>query len=127
MTKDQLTTFIQNTLGCDCPEDVLADISSEVHLSGGPLYDTLAAVDSEIVLLVDRMVSVGGRLLVIITRTVDVDVVRKLLAGGVDMRDSLGYNRLRLVVFGSEPEFLSMDTLLNPYDDRVHLQSLLEG
>ena len=124
MTYDQLKTFIQKTMRCDCPEDVLADISSEVHLSGGPLYNALLIAESDAAMHTDRIISVGGRLLVIITRTLDADVVRKIISAGIKVRDAKGYNRLRVVTIGPEHGHLSEDDLLSPYDERVHLHFL---
>ena len=124
MTKDELKTFIQNTLGCDCPEDVLADISSEVHLSGGPLYDALLTIETDAALLSDRIISVGGRLLVIVTRVGEEKKVRMIMSAGVKMRDRLEYNRFRLAVMTTEPGNITHGSLMEPFDDRVHLHLL---
>ena len=85
-----LVRFVRDTLGCGCPDEVLARIALDVSEAGEPGLD------------------VGGRLLVRVLpvagagRLVDdfPETVERLVAE----RDRRGFRRLRLVVCDSQPE-----------------------
>jgi len=86
----QLRRFVRDTLGCGCPDEVLAAIEAD-EVAGPPMPRW--------------RLDVGGRLLVWV---VDGDraaagVVAACLRAGVEERDRLGFNRYRLVVVGEDP------------------------
>ena len=64
MTPEKATEFIRDTLGCQCPPELFEDLRQETELSRGPLYAAFKRENTEIIPLVDRIFSVGGRLLV---------------------------------------------------------------
>ncbi len=87
-----LIRFVRETLGCGCPDEVLAEIALDVSETGEPGLD------------------VGGRLLVRVLPAGDVgrliddfpDTVERL----VGERDRRGFRRLRLVVCAAQPAIL---------------------
>ena len=110
---DPLVRFVRETLGCGCPDEVLAAISCQPGADPDGHRWTL---------------DVGGRLLVwVVTAdpTSAHTVVAQDLQEGIEERNRRGFNRFRLVV-------VSRDQLVagaaraafataNSPDDRVHL------
>jgi hypothetical protein len=88
----EIKHFVQETLGCSCPEEVFDKISCQKGSDGIP----------------GIKVSVGGRLLIyIITmdRQSDIKgVVNSALERGVDERGENEFNRFRLVLVSSRPD-----------------------
>jgi hypothetical protein len=100
----RLRHFVRDTLGCGCPDEVLAAITAE-EMAGPPLPRW--------------RLDVGGRLLVWVVDgdRAAADAVAECLRAGVEERDRLGFNRFRLVVVGSEAR--ATGSLAG--DDRAHL------
>jgi hypothetical protein len=90
----EIRSFVQESLGCTCPEEVFQQIS----LDDG---------DGQIA----RKIRVGGRLLVYILdagRATDLPgAVSEALRDGVRVRERDRFNRFRLVVVSDEPERIS--------------------
>ncbi|MFA5866367.1 MAG: hypothetical protein WC891_00160 [Actinomycetota bacterium] len=89
--------FVQETLGCGCPEEVFNQIE---HMKGEPIEGGL--------ILRDRIV-IGRRLLVYIYEDTDGEdvqesVIRTLLTAGVHERNKNSFNRYRLVLLTQTPE-----------------------
>jgi hypothetical protein len=122
MTPEQLRYFVVSTLGCQCPPEVLENISSETELSGGPLYTALASLEPELPPAVDRIISTGGRLLVLVTRCHDREKLSSLLGAGVRLRDELGFNRIRLAIWSESGAVPEQPAELP--DDRCHVHFL---
>ncbi len=80
----ELVRFVRETLGCGCPDDVLARIAVDVSEDGEPGLD------------------VGGRLLVRVLSGQDLDHLIETFPATVERlsaeRDRRGFNRLRMVV-----------------------------
>ncbi|MCD1295704.1 hypothetical protein CUJ83_11915 [Methanocella sp. CWC-04] len=114
----KIKEFVQETLGCGCPEEVFCYIehNKDVDMPGN-------------VCLSDR-INIGNRLLVYILETNDLIFIEKELDGlikeGIKERDDLGFNRFRMVISAdnvSEMEDLAFRVFdsMQGKDDRVHL------
>ena len=110
-----LKAFIRDVLGCGCPEEVFANMTCQ--------KETLAGTPG-------TLVDVGGRLLVFLWRMADPneisEVLEKIFKAGKSRRDTLNYNRLRLVLLADElaisPEDLQGRFLeLIGDDEKAHL------
>ena len=93
-TYTEIKRFVQETLGCSCPEEVFNNIDYQKECDG----------------ISGSKVTVGGRLLIYII-TVDgksniQGVVNSALERGVAERDKKGFNRFRLVLVASRPDEL---------------------
>jgi len=110
----EIKRFVQQGLGCNCPESVFDSIRCEQAGYGG---------------LQMPRVLIGERLLVLL---LDADIqedipsaVREALHAGVAERDRNGWNRVRLVLRGSRPgdwRGLAQDAFVETRpDDRTHL------
>lgn len=114
-----IKTFVQNTLGCGCPEEVFQNIvcQSNVNRDG-------------IVILYD--INIGNRLLIYICSVDAVHSLKELLPMLVDFgkreRDSSGFNRFRLVLAAEDPEMIRgvAEELFARIqkDEKVHLHIL---
>ena len=113
--KAAIETFVRDTLGCSCPDEVFRDISVMAP-------DTLVAG-------ADTVYAIGGRLLVAIVIPADWHAVQSRLAQMVEQgkhhRDAHGFNRFRLVVATDDAEaatgLRSCFAALPVIDDRTHL------
>jgi hypothetical protein len=90
MTKhEKIKTFVQETLGCGCPEEVFSyiDCRSNVLLND---------------IMVNIKINIGNRLLIYVVEVNDSDSIRDILTFLVDAgkreRDRSGFNRYRLVL-----------------------------
>jgi hypothetical protein len=114
--KEDIKIFAQQTLGCGCPEEVFQHIDSQsnVKLDG---------------VVLSKRIKIGDRLLIYIVEMADADSVKRdlafLVASGRKERDSIGFNRFRLVLTAddisevqkaAEAAFAAVDT-----DEKVHL------
>ena len=117
--ESEVVRFIRDDLGCGCPEDVLRSIRVDRSSPVG-------ATDSQAV-----RIDVGHRLLVWVVVFEDdtgalADLVTSVVANGLDERDRLSFNRLRVVLASDGPLAIdeaarrAFDACLPP-DDRVHL------
>ncbi|MDF1535916.1 MAG: hypothetical protein P1S46_05360 [bacterium] len=124
MTPLQAITFIRDTLGCRCPEELFRGIRNEVDLTEGPLFAAFTSVEPGLVHYLDRVLAVGGRLLVAVTRVSDSKTVSRMLEAGRVVRDSQGFNRFRLVVMVPVDRQPVEKTVPAHFDDRIHLHIL---
>jgi hypothetical protein len=90
----EIKRFVQETLGCSCPEEVFNEIDYQKESDG----------------ISGRKVTVGGRLLIYIINT-DRDsnikgLINSALERGVAERDKKGFNRFRLVLVASHNDEL---------------------
>ena len=114
--KDEIKIFVQQTLGCGCPEEVFEHIDSQsnVELNG---------------IVLSRRIKIGNRLLIYIVEMADVDAVKKnlafLVASGRKERDSIGFNRFRLVLIADDirelKQFAEAVFAGTNRDEKVHL------
>lgn len=87
--KEKIKRFVQETLGCGCPEEVFRsiDCKRDVELGGG--------------MILHSIITIGNRLLVYVVHD-NQDFVEKhlafLVSVGKKERDSRGLNRFRLVI-----------------------------
>lgn len=120
MDKDRIKSFVKETLGCTCSDDVFQHIECE------------AAVDTGSGLVLDYEINVGNQLLIYVyVVSVDEhhdtlrDVVSHLVRLGTEKRDVYGFNRFRLVLLTADPWFVEERASETFYslvpDDRVHL------
>jgi hypothetical protein len=90
----EIKCFVQETLGCSCPEDVFNTIDYQQEIDG----------------FLGRKIIVGDRLLIyiiIMDRASDIQgVISLALQQGVGERDKKGFNRFRLVLVASCPDEL---------------------
>ncbi len=121
MIREQAELFIRDTLGCKCPPELFQDLADEVELSDGPIYGAFSLTDKSLLPLMDRAFSVGGRLLVVMTRSFERETILRFLEAGRDVRDDMGFNRFRLVVMTPTNVQIAGDAILAHFDDRVHL------
>lgn len=112
--------FVRQDLGCGCPEEIFADIDLTLPELGQDR-------------LVYKKLIIGRRLLIAILPCDDPATLQHLLPQLVQQlrqeRDSMGYNRVRIVIAATEPILiqLSADLLfqgLNDIDERMHLHIL---
>ena len=113
-----VVSFVRNSLGCDCPDEVFSHILVESP------EDALAHLS------VNKLLKIGGRLMTAICLpSVNIDVfdnLQQLFSVGKRLRDQAGFNRFRLVVISGNPEEITPKlcdrfTQLTGLDDRIHL------
>ena len=124
MIKERAESFIRDTLGCQCPVELFQELTDEVELTAGPLFSAFSQADSSLIPFLDRVLSVGGRLLVVVTRSREKTPLLRLLAAGKAVRDSWGFNRLRVVVIFPDEQPGSVNIAPYGLDDRTHLHFL---
>jgi hypothetical protein len=113
-----LKSFVREELGCGCPDEVFSEIQIEQnpHAFHG--------------LPIDCLVTIGDRLLIGVCLSERLHngmgpEIEKSLAAGKQLRDSVGFNRFRLVVVSEGPDRMvdairEQITPLKGLDDRVH-------
>jgi hypothetical protein len=119
MDKEKIKAFVQNTLGCGCPEEVFQHI--ECH--SGVNHDGITLL---------YKINIGNRLLVYVFPVDTSDSLKELLPKIVDIgkkeRDSSGFNRFRLVLAADDGEAMRAITedLFNSIekDEKIHLHVL---
>ncbi len=93
---EQIKRFVQNTLGCSCPEVVFQSIDIQRNVR----------LNSFIVL--DSAIIIGNRLLVHIAEAGTAGCIAEhlpiLVNAGKKERDEKGLNRFRLVLVADEPD-----------------------
>jgi hypothetical protein len=114
---DTIKSFVQNTLGCGCPEEVFRSIICKHNVLLG----------NEVVL--NSIITIGNRLLIYVIDADSQGFVEKKLAhlvsSGKNERDSKGLNRLRLVIVADES--LDRQMLQSQFDgltgkdEKIHL------
>ena len=116
--KKAIKRFVQEVLGCTCPDEVFLNINLEKNPSN---FADISQGD---------LIMIGGKLLVYLIKPNDgkvlVSKLEQLFIRGREMRDNGGFSRFRLVVLilgnPSVREILSQkfESLKN-LDERVHL------
>ena len=90
----EIKRFVQETLGCSCPEDVFNKVDYQKENAG----------------ISGSRVNVGGRLLIYIITVDEISsiqaVINAALGQGIEERDKKGFNRFRLVLVASRPDDL---------------------
>jgi hypothetical protein len=117
---DQIKTFIQQTLGCGCPEEVFRTI---VRRDAVQLKENV---------VVTTVLTIGDRLLVYFVGQIAQEDIQQqipiLLDAGKQERDARGLNRFRLVVFTDDPAeeqpLQEAFELAAGLDDKLHLHVL---
>ncbi len=120
---DELRVFVRETLGCGCPEEVLAHIEVREGSAAAGVEGVAAALE------------VGGRLLVWILvggkGAGEPGSFGALVRAGRCQRDARGFNRLRLVLpkpAQAEPGEKALSAIVaEAGDERVHLHLLDPG
>ena len=119
--QDNIKDFVRQRLGCQCPEDVFADIKVSPQpqgLAGRP---------------VSSVIEIGGRLLVVILALAQEQTVLagldRIVAAAMRIRDDRGFHRVRIVVPAQDAEalcsVLEQDVaILTEKDDRVHIHAI---
>ena len=116
----KIKRFVQETLGCSCPEEVFNKIDYQKESDGFSV----------------RKVTVGDRLLIYIITMVGKSniqgVINSALERGVVERDKKGLNRFRLVLVASRPDELcsSAEQAFNSSgytDEKTHLHVVNES
>ncbi len=114
--KEKIKTFVQKTLGCSCPEEVFTHIDCRSNI---PLNN----------MMLRNKINLGNRLLIFVVEVNNYDSLKETLTSLVDAgireRDSIGFNRFRLVLAADNQGILKkraddiFDTLER--DERVHM------
>lgn len=116
----EIKHFVQQTLGCSCPEDVFNNIDYRNEDDG----------------IAGKKVTVGDRLLIYIISVDESSTIRGVihsaLQQGVGEREQKGLNRFRLVLASSRPnEVRSLAELAfnssDFADEKTHLHVVNEG
>jgi len=114
-----IKTFVQQTLGCGCPEEVFQTIQCD-------RLDAPVTVEG-------RRINIGDRLLVYLVSTESASLtpseLSELLESGRNDRDSHGFNRFQLALFSESDRMASIEPQaftrkLYPSDDKIHLHIL---
>jgi hypothetical protein len=116
--RDPIERFIRNELGCQCPDAVFRRIGVENCPEGFGNWPQ------------GRLISAGGRLLILVLHSDEPDVMHRVLGGllqeGRRLRESRGFNRFRLVIATNcaglmEPSLRKDFEHLEGMDERLHL------
>lgn len=126
MDRGQIINLIRNTLGCNCPDEVFHIISREGPGNQDILYNMIKSADRKAAACVDAIVSVGGKLLVIVCGEVTENDLAVLVHEGVSVRDCMNFNRLRIVLKKSRASMDTVDRLMAGFDSKVHFHILYD-
>lgn len=116
----RIKTFVQKTLGCNCPEEVFDSIDCRSRIR----------ISRDVVL--DYSITIGSRLLVYVVEASSQTFVEEnlalLVATGQKERDTRGLNRVRLVIFSDAD--MDRESLQAQFagqkerDEKIHLHIL---
>jgi hypothetical protein len=118
MNNNMIKRFVQETLGCGCPEEVFRSIKCRLQFR----------LNSFIVL--NASIVIGNRLLIYIAEGGSAGCIEEhlpvLVAEGRKERDKKGLNRFRLVIAADDPEKVTrvvgkIFEELREKDDKLHL------
>lgn len=123
MNNDIIKKFVQQTLGCTCPDDVFQYI------------DCQSKVDIDDYLVLNYQINIGNKLLIYIASVDEsislVEVISELVQNGIRKRTECGFNRFRLVLMSKTPSSIADEVLaiFNSFgcDDKVHLHIISEN
>lgn len=115
---NDIKIFVQNTLGCGCPEEVFRSIQCRWNVR----------LNSFIIL--NARIVIGNRLLIYISEAESEGCIEEhlhvLMAMGRKERDEKGLNRFRLVIVADDPAEIQkvagkMFEELRGTDEKIHL------
>src|SRR4030042_4640318 len=114
---ENIKTFVRQTLGCACPEEVFKRIDCQSNIK---LNDNI---------LLSIKINVGNKLLIYVVEINDQDFIRRTLPNLVEIgkkeRDSSGFNRFRLVLATNKlnkiKEVADITFKTIDRDERIHL------
>jgi hypothetical protein len=124
MDQAQIISFVKNTLGCSCPDEVFYSIARESREDPDVVFHVLETNWPEILPLVTDVTSLGGRLLILTSTARVKEEVRAVVFLGKDVRDLLEFNRVRIVLKHSGLSDRDVKELLQSADHRTHLHSV---
>ena len=112
----KIKTFVQQTLGCSCPEEVFSNIDCRLNIS----------IDK---ILLSHKINIGNKLLIFIVELEEPDLLKEILISLLDTgkreRDKGGFNRFRLVLASDRPDLMHKHAFdifgALEKDERVHL------
>ena len=81
--------FVQETLGCGCPQEVFRYIQCQKGVERGGVK-------------LDLRFNIGNRLLIYVCSSPELDTLPGLVRAGIEERDRTGLNRFRLVLVPGE-------------------------
>jgi hypothetical protein len=115
--------FIRDELGCQCPDAVFRRLGVEACPEAFGYWPQ------------GRLISVGGRLLILVLHSDDTGLLHRILGGLLDtgrrLRDARGFNRFRLVIATSSagtlgPFLMQCFDRLDDRDGRMHLHVIAQ-
>lgn len=115
--KEKIKIFVKQTLGCACPEEVFEYIDCQSNIK----------LNDDIVL--NYKINIGNRLLIYVVEADNPGSIKNvlplLISAGTKERDSLRFNRFRLVLVTDELDEIretaeSIFTIINK-DEKVYL------
>jgi hypothetical protein len=116
--KENIKTFVKETLDCKCPDEVFEHIELERNIQ----------IDGDI--LLNSRINIGNRLLVYIIKINSEKFIannlKSIVTYGVKERDARGFNRFRLVLETVDPGKLqktarSVFRSIKNKDEKTHL------
>ncbi|UCG39541.1 MAG: hypothetical protein JSV00_04785 [bacterium] len=121
MTRDEAVCYIRDTLRCGCPDEILGALSIETRDKPDLCLDLIARSFPTLLDLVDRVLVVGGRLLVLECGNLTRSHLEEVLTASPGIRAKLNLRRVRVVVSASGTSAQSGPGPWHLPDDRVHL------
>ena len=117
MTKNEsIRKFVQNTLGCKCPDNVFEQIDDKQVTSKISPHT--------------RSITIGGKLLLYVWEVNNPDQLQEgipaILATGKKARNELGLNRFRAILVSEDPSTIKIQadfcvSQFRDIDDKMHL------
>ena len=117
LDKNRIKAFVQDTLGCGCPEEVFRSIDCRQNVR---LNETV---------LLSRTITIGNRLLIYVINSREPNMIQQhlgvIVSAGKKERDERGLNRLRLVVVtdgaAEKESLIRRFKELKDKDEKIHL------
>jgi hypothetical protein len=117
ISNENIKTFVKQTLGCTCPEEVFNHIECKSNIK---LNDNI---------VLSNKINIGGRLLIYVIEVSNTDSIKyilpSLISTGKEERDRLNFNRFRLVLAVDNLNEIKhvVDFIFKPInkDERIHL------
>lgn len=113
----RIKAFVQDTLGCGCPEEVFHSIDCRQNVR----------LNEKV--LLSHMITIGNRLLIYVIHSRESNMIQQhlgvIVSAGKKVRDEQGLNRLRLVVVTDDAEekksLIRKFKELKDKDEKIHL------
>jgi hypothetical protein len=120
--KESIKTFVKQTLGCACPEEVFTYIDCQSNIKMNDI-------------VLNSKINIGNKLLIYVVEINNRDSIKKLLpflvSTGKKERDNLGFNRFRLVLVTEKlneiKETAERAFKTIPKDEKIHLHVVLKN